>query len=305
MANASDFLTLEKVDAHNHLNLGMRYASYVPWAGFYIPNFPRKMNGLGEMHEVIGQYTRNRSATAKDVQDLITLSVKDAIADGVTILEGSCDISFVNHCNGSVDKYVELIDGIVKKFEGQIELRPELGMGKLFDKSKIDAWVPPLLESGIFKSIDLYGPEVEDGIDQFKYIYDLAGKLGIKKKAHVGEFSDAKSVRCFIEFFELDEVQHGIGAANDDSVLQFIKDRNIRCNVTPASNIMLSAVKSLEEHPIKKLVEFGIPVTICTDDLLFFNRSVSEQCADLINANVLTEEQVKSILKQGVESYKK
>ena len=40
-------------------------------------------------------------------------------------------------------------------------------------------------------------------------------------------------------------------------------------------------------------------------DLLFFNRSVSEQCADLVNANVLTEEQVKSILKQGVESYKK
>ena len=305
MANVSDFLTLEKVDAHNHLNLGMRYASYVPWAGFYIPNFPRKMNGLGEMHEVIAQYTRNRSATAKDVQDLITLSVKDAIADGVTVLEGSCDISFVHHCNDSVDEYVELIHGIVKKFEGQIELRPELGMGKLFDKSKIDAWVPPLLESGIFKSIDLYGPEVEDGIDQFKYIYDLAGKLGIKKKAHVGEFSDAKSVRCFIEFFELDEVQHGIGAANDDSVLQFIKDRNIRCNVTPASNIMLSAVKSLEEHPIKKLVEFGIPVTICTDDLLFFNRSVSEQCADLVNANVLTEEQVKSILKQGVESYKK
>ena len=263
------------------------------------------MNGLGEMHEVIAQYTRNRSATAKDVQDLITLSVKDAIADGVTVLEGSCDISFVHHCNDSVDEYVELIHGIVKKFEGQIELRPELGMGKLFDKTKIDAWVPPLLESGIFKSIDLYGPEVEDGIDQFKYIYDMAGKLGIKKKAHVGEFSDAKSVRSFIEFFELDEVQHGIGAANDDSVLQFIKDRNIRCNVTPASNVMLSAVKSLEEHPIKKLVEFGIPVTICTDDLLFFNRSVSEQCADLVNANVLTEEQVKSILKQGVESYKK
>ena len=305
MANVSDILTLEKVDAHNHLNLGMRYASYVPWAGFYIPNFPRKMNGLGEMHEVIAQYTRNRSATAKDVQDLITLSVKDAIADGVTVLEGSCDISFVHHCNDSIDEYVELIHGFVKKFEDQIELRPELGMGKLFDKTKIDAWVPPLLESGIFKSIDLYGPEVEDGIDQFKYIYDMAGKLGIKKKAHVGEFSDAKSVRSFIEFFELDEVQHGIGAANDDSVLQFIKDRKIRCNVTPASKVMLSAVKSLEEHPIKKQVEFGIPVTICTDDLLFFNRSVSEQCADLVNANVLTEEQVKSILKQGVESYKK
>ena len=68
---------------------------------------------------------------------------------------------------------------------------------------------------------------------------------------------------------------------------------------------MLSAVKSLEEHPIKKMVEFGIPVTICTDDLMFFNRSVSEQCADLINANVLTEEQVRKILTESVASYKK
>lgn len=305
MATVSDFLTLEKVDAHNHLNLGMRYASYVPWAGYYIPNFPRKMNGLGEMHEVIGQFTRNRSATAKDAQDLFTLSIQDAIADGITILEGSFDISFVHHCNDSVDEYINLIDKLVKKFEKSIDVRPELGMGKLFDKTKIDTWVPPLLESGIFKSIDLYGPEVEDGLDQFKYIYELAGKLGIKKKAHVGEFSDAKSVRSFIEFFELDEVQHGIGAASDDSILQFMKDRNIRCNITPASNVMLSAVKSLEEHPIKKIVEFGIPVTICTDDLLFFNRSVSEQCADLVNANVLTMEQIKTILQNGVDSYKK
>ena len=77
MMSVSDFISLPKIDAHNHLNLGMRYASYAPWAGFYIPNFPRKMNGLGEMHEVIGQYTRNRSATAKDVQDLVTLSIKD------------------------------------------------------------------------------------------------------------------------------------------------------------------------------------------------------------------------------------
>jgi adenosine deaminase len=274
----------------------MRYASYIPWAGFYIPNFPRKMNGLGEMHEVIGQYTRNRSATAKDVQDLITLSVKDAIADGVTVLEGSCDISFVHHCNDSVDEYVELIHGIVKKFEGQIELRPELGMGKLFDKTKIDAWVPPLLESGIFKSIDLYGPEVEDGIDQFKYIYDMAGKLGIKKKAHVGEFSDAKSVKQFIEYFELDEVQHGIGAVQDDKILQYIADKKLRCNVTPASNVMLTAVGKLENHPMRKMFDAGIRLTISTDDLLFFNKSISEQCADLVNCGLFTKEEIFTIL---------
>ena len=38
MISVTDFVSLPKVDAHNHLNLGMRYASYVPWAGF-IPDF--------------------------------------------------------------------------------------------------------------------------------------------------------------------------------------------------------------------------------------------------------------------------
>ncbi len=155
MVSVSDFISLKKVDCHNHLNLGMRYASYVPWAGFQIPNFPRKMNGLGEMHEVIGQYTRVRIATKKDVQDVITLAIQDAIADGITVLEGSVDLNFVNMCNGNPEEFCQMVEDIRKKFEGKIDLRPELGMGKLFDKTKIDAWVPECLKSGIFKSLHL------------------------------------------------------------------------------------------------------------------------------------------------------
>ena len=301
--SVSEYIGLPKIDAHNHLNLGMRYASYAAWAGFYIPDFPRKLNGLGEMHEIIGQYTRPRTKTAKDVNDLLVLSVQDAIADGVAILEGSVDIGFVNHCGG-VDQFFSLVQGEKDKYQNRIAFRPELGMGKTFGIEKIKEWAPVCLESGIFKSIDLYGPEVEEGIEDFKDIYELAGKLGIKKKAHVGEFSDAKSVRTFVEFFELDEIQHGIGAIQDDSVVQFIKDRNLRLNITPASNIMLGAVKSYEEHPIKKFVQAGIRVSICTDDLMFFNKSVSEQCEDLVKNGTLTDQQIKDIFASNIADYK-
>lgn len=304
MVSITDFISLPKVDCHNHLNLGMRYASFVPWAGFQIPNFPRKMKGLNEMHEVIGRYTRPRIATKKDVQDVISLSIQDAIADGVTILEGSVDLNFVNHCGKDVDSFCKMVVSLKEKFESKIDFRPELGMGKTFPKDCIDKWVPECLKSGVFKSIDLYGPEVEEGLEDFVYIYDLAGQLGIKRKAHVGEFSDSNSVKRFVEIFNLDEVQHGIGAAKDDSVMQFLKDRKIRCNITPASNEMLSAVPSIAEHPIKKFVEWGIPVTISTDDLLFFNKSVSEQCVDLVNYGVLTIEQIKKIFEDNIASYK-
>ena len=86
--------------------------------------------------------------------------------------------------------------------------------------------------------------------------------------------------------------------------MQLIKDRNIRLNVCPESNIMLGAVKSCKEHPIKKLVEAGINVSIATDDLLFFNKTVSEQCLDLVKNEVLTIEQIKSIFESNVAEYK-
>jgi adenosine deaminase len=299
MVDLEKIIKHQKIDAHNHLNLGMFYSRYSPWAGFQIPDFPRKLNGLGEMHEIIGQYTRPRAQTAQDFEDLISMSIEDAIADGVTILEGSVDIQFVHHCSNSVDNFLSVVEKIKDKYSDKIDFRPELGMGKAFDKASLKKWVIPILEGKLFKSIDLYGPEIFEGLEDFKPFYEKAGQLGIKKKAHVGEFSDAKSVKDFIEYFELDEVQHGIGAAKDDKMLQYLADKKIRCNTTPCSNVMLGAAPSLEEHPIKKMWKAGVPVTICTDDLLFFNRSVSQQCADFINAGVFTEKEIFQILDEG------
>jgi adenosine deaminase len=59
----------------------------------------------------------------------------------------------------------------------------------------------------------------------------------------------------------------------------------------------------LAEHPIKKIVEAGIRISISTDDLLFFNKSVSEQCFDLIKAEVLTSDQIKTIFASNVAEY--
>ncbi|MDR1747586.1 MAG: adenosine deaminase [Spirochaetaceae bacterium] len=289
------FIERPKIDAHNHLNLGMRYASYVVWANFFIPDFPRPLNGLDEMHQIISEFTRPRCQTADDVEKLLSLAIEDAIADTVIVIEGSVDIGFINQCGGNIDTFLALVSGIRDKYAERIRFEPELGMGKTFDIAKLNAWVPECIGSGVFKSIDLYGPEVEEGIENFKGFFRLAGEKGLKKKAHVGEFSDSRSVVRFVEFFELDEVQHGIGAAADSSALRFLADNNIRCNVCPSSNVMLGAVPSLKEHPIRRMADAGVPVSIATDDLLFFNRSVGEQMADLVAAGVFSEDEVFSI----------
>lgn len=296
MKDLQYYVSQPKVDAHNHLNLGMRYKTYIAWAGIIIPDFPRPMNGLDDMHEIIARYTRPRAKTAEDVRQLIKMSIEDAIADGVTRLEGSIDIGFMVHFKEDMDRFLRMISDLAAAYKEKITITPELGMGKTFDKRKIDKWAPALIKSGIFTSIDLYGPEIEEGIEDFTGLFELAGKLGLRKRAHVGEFSDAKSVRRFVEYFDLDEVQHGIGSAQDDSVLQFLADRKVRCNVCPQSNVLLGAVPSLKEHPIKKMMDAGVPIALGTDDLLFFEDSVSLQLFNLVSQNILTESDADKIL---------
>jgi len=274
----------------------MRYERYKHWSGVYIPNFPRKMSGLDEMHEVIGAYTRPRCKTPKDVKDLFEMSIQDAIADNVVWLETSIDIGFIKHYNNNIDKFLSDVSRLVLKYKKQIEIRPEVGIPKTLDRDFIRTWVYPLFESGVFKNVDLYGPEIFEGIEDFGYIFKLAEKHNIKKKAHIGEFSDAQSVRKFVEFFELDEVQHGIGAAADDSVLKFLADRKIRCNVCPMSNVMLSAVPNLKEHPIKKMIDAGIPIGLGTDDLLFFGKTNSDQLYDMLKCGLITDADAEKLM---------
>ena len=117
---------------------------------------------------------------------------------------------------------------------------------------------------------------------------------------HVGESGSAEDVEAAIETLGLDEVHHGINAANSPRVMKLLADRKITLNVCPTSNIILGYANSYAEHPIKILVENGVPVTINTDDLLIFDSSVDQEYLRLYEAGTLTAEQLDQIRCRGL-----
>jgi adenosine deaminase len=119
-------------------------------------------------------------------------------------------------------------------------------------------------------------------------------------KAHVGEWGDADSVWRAVEELELDEVQHGIAAAQSGQVTQFLADNRIRLNICPTSNLLLGRVPSLAAHPIRKLFDGGVIVTINTDDVLVFGRSVSEEFLSLFRAKLFSDDELERIRLAGL-----
>lgn len=104
-----------------------------------------------------------------------------------------------------------------------------------------------------------------------------------------------------MEELELDEVQHGIAAADDESVIRFLADNKIRLNITPTSNILLGRVADMSMHPIKKFYRSGVDVTINSDDILIFDSDVSKEYLRLYESRCLTVEELEDIRINGLK----
>lgn len=152
-----------------------------------------------------------------------------------------------------------------------------------------------------FKSIDLYGDEVSQPIENFKNIFRIAKSKGLKLKAHIGEYGKPESIQEAVEILELDEVQHGISASQSKSVMNFLKNNHIQLNICPTSNYRLNLIDKIKNHPIRKLFDKDISITINTDDFLIFKSCISKEFLLLYNNKLFSKEELNKIRLNGIK----
>lgn len=275
-ASLSKLRLVAKGDVHNHCGLGMRFTTFNEWAGGQVKEPPKKMDGLKGLNDYIQNETMPYIKGKNDIAFLIEATVKDAIADGVKLLETSIDCHDMAYFDSQAE-FCKTITAIRDKYEGQIDFRPEIGLPKSTSSINLDQLLLPCIESGVFKSIDLYGDEAQDDFDRIAAYYQYARQKGLKLKAHAGEFRGHEYVSTVIDKLDPDEIQHGLGAAESEYLQDLIKERGVRINMCPSSNYILGAVKTLKNYPARKFFDRGISVTINSDDLLLFDRGVSQE----------------------------
>lgn len=292
-------MKVSKGDVHNHCGAGMRFSVFNKWAGGKVNQAAKKMDGLEGLNNYMADEIIKYINKKEDVEFLIEETVKEAINDGVKILETSISIQDMIHYPKK-DEFFHGIEMIKSKYNDQIDFRPELGMLNNLPNEDLENFLIACIDSNVFKSIDLYGDEVKDNFERFKEYYKYAKKKGLKLKAHAGQFSDHENVKRAIEILEVDEIQHGIGAVSDQYTMDLIKERKIRLNICPSSNYILGAVKDIKKHPARKLFDNGIRITINSDDLLLFDSGVSEEYLLLYNLGLFNIEELNEIRKNSL-----
>ncbi|MFR9775258.1 adenosine deaminase [Micromonospora sp. MS34] len=128
-------------------------------------------------------------------------------------------------------------------------------------------------------SFGLGGPEIGVPRPQFKPYFDQARAAGLRSVPHAGETTGPETIWDALRELGAERIGHGIAAAFDPELLTHLAERRIPLEVCPTSNVRTRAVATIEEHPLRQLVEAGLLVTINSDDPPMFGTTLNEEYA--------------------------
>ena len=118
----------------------------------------------------------------------------------------------------------------------------------------------------------------------FAWSFDAAREAGLRLTCHAGEWGGPESVRDAIRDLEVERIGHGVRAIEDLALVDEIAERGVVLEVCPGSNVALGLYPSFRAHPVHKLRERGVTVTVSTDDPPFFHTTMEREYAELAGA---------------------
>jgi adenosine deaminase len=289
-----------KSDLHNHAVCGGDRDFLRHRTGREIAPLAQKLKSIEQMHAWVGANIGRLLSDGSGRLIAIEAALVQAKRDGVTRIEVGEDVWASTFFAGGAGELTQALIRLHQRVAPEIEWIPQIGMSRHCPLASLERWLVPFLGLDFYRTIDLSGDEFAQPIETFKSLYRIAKAEGLRLKAHVGEWGTADDVWRAIEELELDEVQHGIAAAESPAVMRFLADHHIRLNVCPTSNVMLGRVESLERHPIRKLYDAGVRVTVNTDDALIFGCSVSREFLGLYTAGMFSARELDQIRLNGL-----
>ncbi len=119
----------------------------------------------------------------------------------------------------------------------------------------------------------------EAGVDrtEFGWAFDRARAAGLASLPHAGEGDGPASVRAALDRLGADRIGHGVRAIEDPGLVQRLATTGTPLEVCPSSNVCTRVYPTLGEHPIARLRDAGVVVTVNTDDPHMFGTDLDEE----------------------------
>jgi adenosine deaminase len=297
------YRALPKVELHRHLEGSLRLDTMLDVArqhGITIPADVLRLSNLVQVQEEDKFTFQNFLAKfntlrlfyrSPDVIDRITReAVEDAAKDNVKYME----LRFTPVALSRAERFPlhDVIDWVMtsaqqaaEKCDMVVRLIASVNRHESTDLAEQVAWLAvEHMKNGLI-ALDLAGNEAEFPTQPFYGIFREARQSGLHVTIHAGEWGPAKNVKEAIEELGAERIGHGVRVVEDESIVSLARERGTAFEVCMTSNYQSGVVKSLDSHPLVKMLDAGINVTINTDDPSISRITLSHEyytaCEDL------------------------
>ncbi len=151
------------------------------------------------------------------------------------------------------------------------------------------------------KAIGLDSSEKGNPPSKFKNVFEASIKEGYIPLAHAGEEGDADYVWEALDLLQIKRIDHGNNSLQDETLVQEIIKRNMALTVCPLSNKALQVVPELKNHPLKKMMDLGMKVTVNSDDPAYFGGQLNQNYLEIQKALKLTKKDIYELAKNSFD----
>lgn len=260
-----------------------------------------------DLQSFLDIYYRGASVlvTEQDFYDLTWAYLQRAKADGVVRAEIFFDPQ--THTERGV-AYETVLHGIVRALDdGGSRLGISSGLVLCFlrhlsPESAMETLHNAVGHKDLLLGVGLDSSEVGNPPHLFVDVFRRARELGLRVVAHAGEEGPPSYVWEALDLLGAERIDHGVRAAEEESLIRRLVDDGIPLTVCPLSNVKLRVFDRLEDHNLKRMLEAGVKVTINSDDPAYFGGYVSDNYVAAQRALDLTRDQMVTIARNSLEA---
>jgi adenosine deaminase len=243
--------------------------------------------------------------TARDFHDMAWAYFLRARADNVVHAEIFFDPQTHTARGVPMGEVVEGLAGACRRARDELGIRASLILCFLRHLSEEDAFATlaqalPFREH--FIGVGLDSSEVGHPPEKFERVFARCRELGLRVVAHAGEEGPPEYMWQAIERLRVQRIDHGVASVRDPALMAELARTRLPLTVCPLSNLKLCVVDDLRAHPLKRMLDAGLCVTINSDDPAYFGGYLNDNFEHTIRALALTREDVVALAKNSFEA---
>ncbi|MFZ3472253.1 adenosine deaminase [Streptomyces sp. 4.24] len=316
MEHVRDLTLLPKAHLHLHFTGSMRPSTLLELADKYGVRLPDALTG-GEPPKLRATdergwfrfqrlYDAARSCLREpdDIRRLVREAAEEDVRDGSGWLEIQVDPTSYAPLLGGMIPAVEIILDAVDSASRETGLGMRVVIAANRMKHPLDARTLARLavryaDRGVV-GFGLSNDERRGMARDFDRAFAIAREGGLLAAPHGGELTGPSSVRDCLDDLHAARIGHGVRAAEDPRLLQRLADRQITCEVCPASNVALGVYERHEDVPLRTLFDAGVPMALGADDPLLFGSRLAAQYEIAREHHAFTDAELAELARQSV-----